>query len=62
LTPTFGRPNAVAVAKRASGRHAALLFADFMLSLEGQRLIKERNRVPASNKVDSNSERFPLTR
>jgi iron(III) transport system substrate-binding protein len=59
LTPTFGRPNAVAVAKRAERPHAALLFADFMLSLEGQRLIKERNRVPASNKVDSSLNDFP---
>jgi len=59
LNPTFGRPNAVAVAKRAERPHAALLFADFMLSLEGQRLIKERNRVPASNKVDSNLNDFP---
>jgi len=59
LTPTFGRPNAVAVAKRAERPSAALLFADFMLSLEGQRLIKERNRVPASNKVDSNLNDFP---
>ena len=59
LKPTFGRPNAVAVAKRAERPHAALLFADFMLSLEGQRLIKERNRVPASNKVDSNLNDFP---
>ena len=59
LNPTFGRPNAVAVAKRAERPHAALLFADFMLSLEGQRLIKERNRVPASNKVDSKLNDFP---
>jgi iron(III) transport system substrate-binding protein len=59
LNPTFGRPNAVAVAKRAERPHAALLFADFMLSLEGQRLIKERNRVPASDKVDSNLNDFP---
>jgi iron(III) transport system substrate-binding protein len=59
LTPTFGRPNAVAVAKRARHPHAALLFADFMLSLEGQTLIKERNRVPASSKVDTQLNKFP---
>src|SRR5438874_4165118 len=59
LTPTFGRPNAVAVAKRAQRPHAALLFADFMLSLEGQNLIKERNRVPASPKVDTQLNKFP---
>jgi iron(III) transport system substrate-binding protein len=59
LNPTFGRPNGIAVAKRAERPHAALLFADFMLSLEGQQLIKARNRVPASNKVDSNLNDFP---
>jgi len=59
LTPTFGRPNGVAVAKRAEHPNAALLFADFMLSLEGQRLIQKVNRVPASNKVDSKLNDFP---
>ncbi|MGH8668471.1 MAG: ABC transporter substrate-binding protein, partial [Burkholderiales bacterium] len=59
LNPTFGRPNAVAVARRAERPHAALLFADFMLSLEGQELIKKRNRVPASPKVDSKLNDFP---
>lgn len=59
LPPTFGRPNGVAVAKRAERPHAALLFVDFMLSLEGQRLIKEHNRVPASQKVDSSLNDFP---
>jgi iron(III) transport system substrate-binding protein len=59
LTPTFGRPNAVAVAKHAQRPHAALLFADYMLSLEGQNLIKERNRVPASSKVDTKLNKFP---
>ena len=59
LKPTFGRPNAVAMAKHAERPHAALLFADFMLSLEGQSLLKKRNRVPASPKVDSNLNDFP---
>jgi iron(III) transport system substrate-binding protein len=59
LTPTFGRPNGVAVAKRAPRPYAALLFVDFMLSLEGQNLIKERNRVPASTAVDTKLNKFP---
>jgi iron(III) transport system substrate-binding protein len=59
LRPTFGRPNAVAVAKRAQRPHAALLFADFMLSSEGQQLIKGRNRVPASTAVETNLNKFP---
>jgi iron(III) transport system substrate-binding protein len=59
LTPTFGRPNGVAVAKRTERPHAALLFVDFMLSPEGQELIKGVNRVPASTAVDSNLNKFP---
>ena len=59
LKPTFGRPNGVTVAKNAPHPHAALLFVDFMLSLEGQQLLKKRNRVPASDKVDSNLNDFP---
>ncbi|HYX67172.1 MAG TPA: extracellular solute-binding protein [Burkholderiales bacterium] len=59
LEPTFGRPNGVAVAKQAAHPNAALLFVDYMLSLEGQQLIKKVKRVPASNKVDSNLNDFP---
>jgi iron(III) transport system substrate-binding protein len=59
IEPTFGRPNGVAVAKNAPHPHAALLFVDFMLSLEGQKLILARGRVPASNKVDSKLNDFP---
>ncbi len=60
LDPTFGRPNAVAVTKRAQRPHAALLFTDFMLSPEGQNLIKARNRVPASTAVETNLNKFPF--
>ncbi len=59
LKPTFGRPNGVAVAKRAQRPYAALLFAHFILSPEGQHLIKERNRVPSSTKVDTQLNKFP---
>jgi iron(III) transport system substrate-binding protein len=60
IAPTFGRPNAIGVARRAPHPHAALLFADFMLSKEGQTLIKERNRVPASLSVDTHLNKFPF--
>lgn len=59
LSPTFGRPNAIGVAKRAPHPHAAVLFADFMLSKEGQEIIKERQRVPSSKAVDSPLNDFP---
>jgi iron(III) transport system substrate-binding protein len=60
LTPTFGRPNAVGVTAHAPNPHAALLFADFMLSPQGQTLIKEVNRVPASRAVDTPLNKFPF--
>ncbi len=59
LDPTFGRPNAIGVARRAPHPHAALAFADFMLSPEGQELIKKRNRVPSSRAVKTRLNDFP---
>jgi iron(III) transport system substrate-binding protein len=58
VRPTFGRPNAIGVAKRAPHPHAALVFVDFMLSKEGQTILKERNRVPASLSVDTHLNKF----
>jgi len=60
LAPTFGRPNAIGVARRAQHPHAALLFADFMLSREGQTILKDLNRVPASHAVNSPLNDFPF--
>lgn len=60
LAPTFGRPNAVGVAARAPNPHAALLFADFMLSRQGQTLLRDVNRVPASTAVDTPLNKFPF--
>ncbi len=60
LTPTFARPNGIGVVARSTRPHAALLFTDFMLSPQGQLLIKERNRVPASVAVDTNLNKFPF--
>jgi iron(III) transport system substrate-binding protein len=58
LQPAFGQPSAVAVTRRAPHPHAALLFADFILSREGQEIIKARNRVPSSRAVNSPLNRF----
>ena len=60
LAPTYGRPNAIGMVPRAAHPHAALLFADFMLSLPGQTLLKERNRVPSSLAVDTQLNKFPV--
>jgi iron(III) transport system substrate-binding protein len=58
LQPAFGQPSSVGVAARAPHPHAALLFADFILSREGQEIIKSRNRVPSSTAVDSPLNKF----
>src|SRR2546425_12906253 len=60
LKPTFGRPNAIGVARRAPHPHAALLFSDFLLSLEGQTILKERKRVPSNRAVGTHPNQFPL--
>lgn len=60
LTPTFARPNSIGVARRAPHPHAALLFTDFVLSREGQTILKQRNRVPASRAVNSHLNAFPF--
>lgn len=53
LPPAFGRADGIAMARRAAHPHAALLFADFVLSPEGQHYIKAANRVPVNRNVDS---------
>jgi iron(III) transport system substrate-binding protein len=61
IAPTFGRANSVGVVRRAPHPHAAMLFADFILSKEGQTVLKARNRVPSSRAVDSHLNDFPFT-
>jgi iron(III) transport system substrate-binding protein len=48
VEPLVGRPQAIAVAKNAPHPHAALLFADFVLSPEGQKLLADMGRNPSS--------------
>lgn len=60
LQPAFGQPSSVGLARRAPHPHAALLFADFLLSTEGQEIIRARNRVPASAAVDTPLGKFPF--
>jgi iron(III) transport system substrate-binding protein len=48
VEPLVGRPQAIALAKNAPHPHAALLFADFVLSPEGQKLLADMGRNPSS--------------
>jgi iron(III) transport system substrate-binding protein len=57
----IARPNGVGVARSAPHPHAAVLFYDFELSEEGQRIIAEREFVPTSKKVDTQLNKVPMT-
>jgi iron(III) transport system substrate-binding protein len=54
------RPNGAAVMKRAPHPHAAVLFYDFELSEEGQRILVKRDFVPTNRKVDTPLNKIPL--
>ncbi len=58
LQPAFGQASAIGVARHAPRPHAALLFTGFVLSREGQELLKSVNRVPTSAAVDSPLNKF----
>jgi iron(III) transport system substrate-binding protein len=54
------RPNGVAVARRAPHPHAAVLFYDFEIGEEGQRILAKRDFVPTNRKIDTPLNRMPL--
>ena len=60
LDPAVARANGVAMALRAPHPHAAMLYYDFMISDEGQRILAQRGFVPASRRIDTPLNRMPL--
>jgi len=61
VQPVVARPQGIGVAKNAPHPNAAVLFADYVLSPEGQRLFESLGRVPASTRVKSALDNFPFT-
>jgi iron(III) transport system substrate-binding protein len=61
VQPVVARPQGIGVAKNAPHPYAALLFADYVLSPEGQQLFESMGRVPASTRVKSALNNFPFT-
>jgi iron(III) transport system substrate-binding protein len=53
VEPAIGRPQGVGLAKNAPHPHAALLFADFVLSREGAELLSLLGRVPTNRNVET---------
>ncbi|MBI4886245.1 MAG: extracellular solute-binding protein [Acidobacteria bacterium] len=60
VQPVVARPQGIGVARNAPHPAAALLFTDFVLSPEGQKLLESLGRVPASTKVKSELNNFPF--
>ncbi len=58
IEPVIGQPIGIGLAKNAPHPHAALLFADFVLSPEGQELFNSLGRPPASLKVKTDLGNF----
>lgn len=56
----IARPNGVAVLRNAPNPHAAILFYDFEISEEGQKILAERDFVPTSTKVETPFTKGPL--
>jgi iron(III) transport system substrate-binding protein len=53
VDPVIARPQGIAIARDTPHPHAALLFADFMLSPQAQQMLAANGRGPASRAVKS---------
>src|SRR2546422_2572713 len=61
VDPVVARPQGIALGRNAPHPHAALAFADFVLSPEGQELLSSMGRVPVSTKVQTHMNKFNYT-
>ena len=60
LPPAIARVNGLAVSARAPHPNAAMLWFEFVLGVEGQRLLLTREFVPTNRRVETTLNRFPL--
>ena len=60
LSPAIAHGNGFAILKRAPHPHAALLYYDFMIGDDGQRILAERKSVPTSRKIQTALDRSSL--
>jgi len=60
IGPAIARPNGIGVAKKAPHPHAAVLFYDFEISPEGQKILAGRDFVPTSRKIDTPLNKIPM--
>jgi iron(III) transport system substrate-binding protein len=60
IPPAVARANGLALARRAPHPHAALLYYDFMIGEEGQRILEERGFLPARRSMQGSLAGQPL--
>jgi iron(III) transport system substrate-binding protein len=60
LAPAVAHGNGFAVLRRAPHPNAALLYYDFMIGEDGQRILAERRSVPTSRKIRTSIDREAL--
>jgi iron(III) transport system substrate-binding protein len=60
IGPGIARPNGIGVMRRAPNPHAALLFYEYELSEEGQKILAGRDFVPTNTKVDTALGKLPM--
>lgn len=60
VQPVVARPQGIGVARNAPHPNAAALFAEFVLSPDGQKLFESMGRVPASTRIKSEFNNFPF--
>src|SRR6266705_3414296 len=60
LSPAVAHGNGFAVPKRAPHPHAALLYYEFMIGDDGQRILADRESVPTSRKIHTALDRSSL--
>jgi iron(III) transport system substrate-binding protein len=61
LAPAVAHGNGFAVLKRSPHPHAALLYYEFMIGEDGQRILAERKSVPTGRKIQTYLDRGSLT-
>jgi len=60
IPPAIARANGVGVAAKAPHPHAALLWLEYELSVEGQNVLYERDFIPTNRRIETNLDKFPL--
>ena len=60
IQPLLAQPSTIALLRRAPNPASALLFYDFMLSPEGQKLLADNQFVPASRLIETPLLRTPM--